>query len=46
MIRLAFLLALTVPIAASERTLFNDGWRLARFGPMPDGSTLAEPGGE
>lgn len=24
----------------------NTGWRFARFGPMPDGSTLAEPGAE
>ncbi|MFZ0828741.1 MAG: beta-galactosidase GalB [Verrucomicrobiia bacterium] len=27
-----------------ERTSFNAGWRFARFGPMPDGSFLPEPG--
>jgi beta-galactosidase len=29
--------------AAREVTNFNDGWRFARFGSMPDGSELAEP---
>jgi beta-galactosidase len=25
---------------------FNEGWRFARFGPMPDGSSTPEPGGD
>ena len=29
---------------AGSRESFNQGWRFARFGPMPDGSTLPEPG--
>jgi hypothetical protein len=27
-----------------SRTSFNNGWRFARFGPMPDGSERSEPG--
>lgn len=29
-----------------SRESFNDGWRFFRCGPMPDGSTLIEPGAE
>ena len=43
---LACLFLLVAPLSAGTRTLFNDGWRFARFGPMPDGTTLAEPGGK
>ncbi len=39
-------LLLVLPLSAGERTLFNDGWRFDRFGPMPDGSTREEPGGK
>jgi beta-galactosidase len=28
-----------------SRESFNQGWRFARFGPLPDGSKLPEPGG-
>lgn len=31
---------------ARTRESFNAGWRFARFGPMPDGSTRPEPGAE
>lgn len=34
---------LAVVASAAVRTEFNQGWRFARFGPMPDGSTLPEP---
>lgn len=30
--------------AGRSRESFNDGWRFARFGMMPDGSVKAEPG--
>lgn len=30
--------------AATTRETFDQGWRFARFGDMPDGSRLAEPG--
>lgn len=30
---------------ARETLNFNENWRFARFGPMPDGSTLVEPDG-
>lgn len=30
--------------AGSVRKNFDDGWKFARFGQMPDGSNLAEPG--
>lgn len=43
---LACLFLLVAPLSAGTRTLFNDGWRFARFGTMPDGTTLAEPGGK
>jgi len=38
----------TVTLAAAERSResFNQDWRFARFGPMPDRTTLPEPGGE
>jgi beta-galactosidase len=42
---LAAFLCLALPASAGTATPFNDGWRFARFGPMPDGSTLPEPGG-
>lgn len=29
----------------SESTSFNQDWKFARFGPMPDGTQLAEPAG-
>jgi len=37
-----------VTLAAAERSResFNHDWRFARFGPMPDRTTLPEPGGE
>jgi beta-galactosidase len=31
--------------AGRDVSNFNEGWRFARFGPMPDGSQQAEPGG-
>jgi len=44
---LAIVLASAASVFASprERLNFNAGWRFARFGPMPDGSTRAEPAG-
>ena len=42
-------LALSAVLAADEgaqrRITFNDDWRFARFGPMPDGSNRPEPSG-
>lgn len=38
-----FLLLATLALPAAEPTSLRD-WRFARFGLMPDGSTLAEPG--
>ncbi len=38
---------MTVPEEEKRsRESFNDHWRFARFGPMPDGSTKAEPVGK
>jgi beta-galactosidase len=39
---LTVLLTLTT-LSAREVNSFNDGWKFARFGPMPDGSQLEEP---
>jgi beta-galactosidase len=39
-------IALAEDSMTRARESFNDGWRFARFGPMPDGSTRAEPGAE
>ncbi len=39
---LTALMALTA-LSAREVNCFNDGWKFARFGPMPDGSQLDEP---
>jgi beta-galactosidase len=46
-ILLAIVFANAASIAASprEQLNFNAGWRFARFGQMPDGSTQAEPTG-
>lgn len=38
----AFLLAIAPSFGATP-DLFNDGWKFARFGYMPDGSVLQEP---
>jgi len=48
---LAFSLVLTSVSLADDagvrsRVSFNASWRFARFGPMPDGSRLPEPGAE
>lgn len=49
--RLAALSCLLLPLTVSsvepvrERESFNTDWRFARFGPMPDGTKLAEPAG-
>ncbi|MBI2496806.1 MAG: glycoside hydrolase family 2 protein, partial [Opitutae bacterium] len=49
--RLAVFVCLLLPLAVRsaepvrERESFNSGWRFARFGPMPDGTKLAEPAG-
>ena len=41
------LLSCAVTVRADRsRESFNRDWRFARFGPMPDGSTKPEPGGE
>ena len=37
---------LAQPSSMRTRESFNDGWRFARFGPMPDGSSTPEPGGD
>jgi beta-galactosidase len=44
----AALLASSCVATSSPREVdsFNDGWKFARFGPMPDGSYLKEPGGK
>ena len=47
---LAFLMSPASAVAADQPVIrtsvpFNAGWRFARFGPMADGSTRAEPGG-
>jgi beta-galactosidase len=36
----------TLAAAERSRESFNRGWQFARFGPMPDRTTLPEPGGE
>ena len=46
---LAFWMSPASAVAADQPVIptsvsFNDGWRFARFGPMPDGSTREEPG--
>ncbi len=41
---MSLLLGLT-SATARDVTSLNDDWRFARFGPMPDGSELAEPEG-
>lgn len=44
----ALLICLTLPLSAGwarEIIPFNEAWQFARFGPMPDGSQLAEPEG-
>lgn len=38
------LLGLSAAACAETRTLFNDGWRFARFGTLADGSHRDEPG--
>jgi len=38
----AFLLAVTV-FGQRETISFNENWKFARFGAMPDGTTLEEP---
>ena len=46
---LAFGMSPASAVAADQPVIptsvsFNDGWKFARFGPMPDGSTREEPG--
>src|SRR3954453_19941732 len=46
---LAFCLSPAGTVAADQPVIrtsvsFNDGWKFARFGPMPDGSNREEPG--
>ena len=38
------LLCTATALAERSRESFNRDWRFARFGPMPDGATLPEPG--
>ena len=38
--------SVTLVAAERSRESFNHDWRFARFGPMPDHTTLPEPGGE
>lgn len=37
--------AWSAPVETTQRETFDYGWKFARFGQMPDGSTLPEPGG-
>ncbi|QEH37231.1 Beta-galactosidase [Aquisphaera giovannonii] len=46
-VAIAGLAASTFPARGQDvrsRTSFNEGWKFARFGPMPDGATRPEPG--
>lgn len=48
LIHLILAAALTASVSAqpTQRTSFDADWKFARFGKMPDGSHLAEPGGK
>lgn len=37
--------ALSAPLQTTQTDTFDFGWKFARFGDMPDGTRLAEPGG-